>query len=406
VKRLLPFAMAGLAGCGTQTLTSFRATGTSDGPEARAVREVIVAWRPGIEAQAGRRALGVAPLRRVPRLGLDVYGAADPQAFVARVRRLPGAAWAEANERVGLNLPRHEEALAVSLPGFRLTAADDPMLGDQWAMAKCRFPEAWAVSRGGLKRPVAVVDTGADTRHEDLRDKVVSGWDFVNQDPEPRDDHFHGTHCAGIVGAATGNGIGVAGGAPDTPVLVVKSLDWEGMGTYDQIAQGIVFAVEHGAKVVSLSLGAPQKNYTLSQAVTWAVGQGVLVVAAMGNESSDDPSYPAAYPGVLAVGSTRMDDTRSGFSNRGDHMSVSAPGSRILSTDRYDKYQVLSGTSMATPLVAALASMVWAMRPEWTASQVTEHLRKTAVDLGEPGFDTSFGAGRIDALAAVQSLVR
>jgi hypothetical protein len=208
-------------------------------------------------------------------------------------------------------------------------------------------------------------------------------------------------HCAGIVGAATGSGVGVAGGAPDTPVLIVKSLDWEGMGTYDQIAQGIVFAVEHGAKVVSLSLGAPQKNYTLSQAVAWAVGQGVLVVAAMGNESSDNSSYPAAYPGVLAVGPTRVDDTRSGFSNRGNHISVSAPGSRILSTDRYDKYQVLSGTSMA-----ALASIVWSMRPEWTASQVNDHLRKTAVDLGEPGFDTSFGAGRIDALAAVQSLVR
>lgn len=278
------------------------------------------------------------------------------------------------------------------------------MLGEQWALTRCRFPEAWSKARGGRHVPVAVVDTGADLRHEDLESKVVPGWDFIHQDPDPRDDHFHGTHCVGIVGAARGNGVGIAGGAPDTPVLVVKSLDWEGVGTYDQIAQGIVHAVDRGARIISLSLGSPQKSHTLSQAVSWAVAKGVLVVAAMGNENSDAPSYPAAYPGVLAVGSTRADDSRSGFSNRGGHMAVCAPGSKILSTDRYDKYQTLSGTSMAAPLVAALASMVWGLRPDWSAAEVKEQLRRTAVDLGEAGPDASFGAGRIDALSAVESL--
>ncbi|MEB3236900.1 MAG: S8 family serine peptidase [Candidatus Sericytochromatia bacterium] len=406
MNRFIALTLLGLVGCGSLPAARTPLAASGSRVQATSVREVVVAWAPGALAVQGRKAMGVAPVRRVARLGLEVYAAADPAAFAARARHLPGAAWAEPNGRAGLGLPRQDEPPSVRPPSFSLRAADDPMLGEQWALGKCRFPEAWTLARGGSRRSVAVVDTGADIRHEDLKDKVVSGWDFVNQDPDPKDDHFHGTHCAGIVGAATGNGVGVAGGAPDTPVLVVKALDWEGMGTYDQIAQGIVHAVDRGAKVVSLSLGAPQKNFTLSQAIKWAVGEGVLVVAAMGNEDSDEPSYPAAYPGVLAVGSTRADDTRSGFSNRGSHISVTAPGSKILSTDRYDKYQVLSGTSMATPLVAALASMVWNLRPEWTAAEVAEHIRKTSVDLGEPGFDTAFGAGRIDALAAVQALVR
>ncbi|MEB3203270.1 MAG: hypothetical protein VKP57_01080, partial [Candidatus Sericytochromatia bacterium] len=140
MKRLLPLALAGLAGCGTAPSGPVRPVGPADGLQARAVREVVVAWRPGIEALEGRKALGVAPLRRLPRLGLEVYSAADPAAFASRVRQLPGAAWAEANARVGLDLPRQDEAPAVRLPAFRLTAADDPMLGEQWAMAKCRFP--------------------------------------------------------------------------------------------------------------------------------------------------------------------------------------------------------------------------------------------------------------------------
>lgn len=286
-------------------------------------------------------------------------------------------------------------------------APNDPDYRKQYAPAKIQAPAAWQLSKGDPGVTIAIVDTGIDANHPDLKAKVAPGFDIIDNDTDPHDGEGHGTHCAGIAAAAVNNGVGIAGIAPLNRVFSVRVLDDQGSGTIADVAAGIVKAADMGAKVISLSLGGGESAKVLEEAVAYAQKKDALLVAAMGNDGGPVKSYPAVLPGVLAVGSTDKADRRSSFSNFGAWISVSAPGSNIWSTlptygsELGTNYGDLSGTSMATPAVAGLAALVRSQFPALTAAQTKARIEATADDLGAKGFDPQFGHGRINALKAL-----
>ena len=387
-------AAALVTGCGRTAFPTAVTPGAGMVGAAAAPGELVVRFR-GQERQALLQKLGLKTVKRVQRLDALVVKSADPAKAIAALKADPNVLYAEPNYIARAIATRGP----VTTPAFGVRGGDE-MLAKLWGMAKIEAAAAWAVTPGSAKVKVAVVDTGIDHQHPDLVGRVDKGRDFVNNDDDAMDDNEHGTHCAGTVAAGLNNG-GVVGVAPGVSLLAVKVLSGEGGGTYDGVASGIVYAADQGADVISMSLGGPAGSQVIDDAVKYARGKGSLIVAAMGNENTERPSYPASAPGVMAVGSTTSADKRSGFSNFGKHISVSAPGSDILSTIPGGKYDTFSGTSMATPHVAGLAALVKSQFPELKADEIRARIEKSADDLGEGGFDKQFGHGRINARKAL-----
>ena len=241
--------------------------------------------------------------------------------------------------------------------------------------------DAWDETTGSRDVVVAVLDGSVDAAHLDLDGKVTAGPSFVSQpctDATPS-QASHATGVAGLVGADTDNGVGIAALGWQTRVLAVAVLDSCGVGTASGVSAGIRYAVDRGARIINLSL-AGGSNPVLVDAVRYAQDRGVLVVAAAGNGGRSDPVYPAAYDGVLAVGSTDADGTRtSPFSNRGPWVDLMAPGESVLSTaTTTGGYASYDGTSFASPLVAGAAALVLATHPSFTPADVTTRLVRTA----------------------------
>jgi thermitase len=270
--------------------------------------------------------------------------------------------------------------------------------GVQWAPQKVSAQSAWDITKGSSTVKVAIVDTGVDYNHPDLAGKVVKGYDFVDDDSDPMDLNNHGTHCAGIAAAVTNNAKGIAGMAPNVSVLAVRVLDANGSGSLDDVANGIYYAVDNGAKVVSLSLGGSSGATSLQNAVNYAASKGVVVVAAAGNESTSAPSYPGYYSNAIAVAATDSSDYLASFSNYGSWVDVAAPGVDIASTIRNGGYAYMSGTSMATPLVAGIAGLLASQGR--TASNIRAAIENTADYV--PGTGTYFSKGRVNAADAVR----
>lgn len=280
----------------------------------------------------------------------------------------------------------------------------------QWGLPRVNAPAAWVESTGAGVT-IAVMDTGVDLNHPDLAAKIAPGWDFTNDDSAPQDDHGHGTHVAGIAAAATHNYLGVAGLGWDARIMPVKVLDSNGYGYYSDIADGISWAADHGAQVINMSVGGDEWSQVLQDATDYAYRRGALVVAAAGNcadpmdyypcKTHNPTFYPAANPNVLAVGATTASDVRASFSEYGDFVDVTAPGVSIYSTLWDDGYGSLSGTSMASPLVAGVAALAWAHRPALTNAQIASVIQGSATDLGAPGRDDEYGYGLVDAAEAV-----
>jgi len=292
---------------------------------------------------------------------------------------------------------------------------NDPYWGLQWGPKKIEANWAWNKTLGSSDIIVAVVDTGIDYNHPDLAGNYVNlGYDWVNNDPYPLDDFGHGTHCAGIIAAVINNSVGIAGLA-QVKIMAEKVLDYSGLGFDDWVANGIIHAVEQGADIISMSLGGYGSSKLLHEAVKYAYDNGVLLVAAAGNDNITLKSYPAAYEEVIAVAATDQNDMKAYFSNWGNWIELAAPGVDIYSTmptyhvtlNDYPygysmNYDFMSGTSMACPHVAGVAALVWSIYPEAASNWVRTQLRYTAKDLGDPGFDEFYGYGRIDAKKAVE----
>jgi serine protease len=297
---------------------------------------------------------------------------------------------------------RAPHALGVELDA-PTSALGDPYSASQWDLSTLAAPDAWALSTGAGVT-VAVLDSGVDATHPDLSGNVLRGIDLVADTDDGRTDpHGHGTHVAGTIAAVTDNDIGVAGFAPGAKILPVRVLDADGSGVMSDLATGIVYAADQGAKVINMSLSATSQVGAVTNAIGYARGKGVVVVAAAGNSraTGSPTAWPAADAGVIAVAATDSSDHYATYSNQGAYVDVAAPGTSILSTVN-GSYAYYSGTSMATPHVAAFAAQLLARNPLLTPDQVENAMKSTALDLGPAGYDTDYGYGRIQPVTALQ----
>jgi len=276
----------------------------------------------------------------------------------------------------------------------------------QWAPQAVSAPAAWDITQGDPAIIIAIVDTGVDTAHPDLQAKMVSGTSFLGSG---KDQFGHGTHVAGIAAASTNNGTGVAGICPRCSIMPVRVLDANGSGSISDVAAGIVYAANNGARVINLSLGGPSTSQTLRTALDYAVAHNALPVAAMGNAYTPQALEPAYWYSALSVGAVDQSGTKADFSNYGAKTDVVAPGVAVLSTmptypvtlsrTYKQNYDALSGTSMATPVVSGVAGLVLSRNPALTAGQVKGIIEATAGD--GKSFNTTTGFGLVNAAKAV-----
>ena len=370
-------------------------------------------------------------LRGAYRLRLDP--GRDVEEAVAQLSAVGEVEIAEPNRyRQTYTTPIPTSPVPVPAP---VPAPNDPRFDEQWGLRAVRCVEAWARTLGEPSVAVAVIDTGVDLDHPDLAPQLVAGrdlvdmpgatappgfrfeGDFAGRDPIPQDEVGHGTHVAGTVGAVTGNDVGVAGVAPGCTLMPVRVLPRivaeddpdvvRAVGSATDVAAGIRWAADRRARVINLSLGSAASTFVERDAIAYALARDVVVVAAMGNEATEDPSYPAAYEGVVAVAALTRELEVAPFSNSGPHCDLAAPGVDILSTDWDDGYSALSGTSMATPHAAGAAALVRSAVPGLTAPQVREVLQASArpLDAGDPLPSPRYGYGLVDAAAAVERAV-
>jgi subtilisin family serine protease len=298
-------------------------------------------------------------------------------------------------------------SLAVATAAF---GAADPLRSQQWGLDVIHADAAHSTSTGS-GAVVAVIDTGVLASHEDLAGRLLPGHDFVEKDDTPQDENGHGTHVTGIIAAAAGNGKGIEGVAPDASVMPIRVLDKEGEGTTENVAKGIDYAVAHHADVINLSLGGDAVSSLLggddvyTKAVQNALDKGVVVIAAAGNDTAPFCEQPAVSGPLLCVGAIDRREMRSFYSSSGD---LVAPGGSatlggsdedILSTYNDGKYETIAGTSQATPHVAGVAALLVALGLHGKA--VTDRILATARDAGTSGPDDVYGAGILDAKAAV-----
>ena len=277
-------------------------------------------------------------------------------------------------------------------------------------LARIGMESAWSVTTGSPEVIVAVLDTGVDFSHPDLAGNLLDGYDFVNGDADPSDDSSHGTAVAGIIAAIGNNGVGIAGVAWQVKVLPVKVLDRQGQGSDDVVAQGIVYAVDQGARIINLSSSTVDESRVLRDAVTYADLAGVLVVAAAGNSGDREnlPNFPAAYPEVLAVAASDRSDKVPFFSQRQPYIGIAAPGTEIPSTAwvgaGLGPYALTTGTSAAAPHVSGVAALLLSVRPDLTNVELRKLLEDAAQDVCPAGRDDASGFGRLDAAAALASV--
>lgn len=296
--------------------------------------------------------------------------------------------------------------VAYAEPNYKYKAAFIPSDNDyryQWNLDTINAPSAWDITKGSSSIIIAVLDTGIDFSHPELKDHILSsGYDYVNNDRYPGDDNGHGTMVAGVIGAKM-NGSGIVGIDCPARILPIKVLDRYGSGYTQSIARGIVYAVNRGAKIINLSLAGPYYSQGVKDAISYAHSKGRIVIAASGNDGEHEITYPAAYPYVIAVGATDSDDQLSSFSNYGSYVDVVAPGEDIFTTaplyhtylNQYN-YALADGTSFAAPQVSALAGLILSLYPNLSPDQVEGMIKGGAKDIGPKGKDMYYGYGRID----------
>lgn len=320
-----------------------------------------------------------------------------------------------------LDLYRQEADIEYAEPNYlvnALTVPNDTFFGQQWALqntgqgggtpnADIHATQAWDIGKGSSDIIIAIIDTGCDLTHPDLIGRFTAGYDYVNNDSDPSDDNGHGTFCAGIAAAATDNQLGIAGFGWGCRIMPVKVLDANGSGTEINLANGITYAVDSGAKVISLSLGGQQPSQTMAEALKYAYDRNVVVCAASGNDGVLGVNYPAAYgPLCIAVAATDRNDQRASFSSFGPEVDVAAPGVDILSTWKGGDFLTASGTSAATPFVAGLAGLLLSQDRTLTPDEVEWKIETACDDVNiatNPGSDNYLGNGRINAAYALAS---
>jgi thermitase len=323
----------------------------------------------------------------------------DPAAVAARLNRSSLVQYAEPNLILKVD-----------------AVPNDPRFGELSGMDKIDAPEGWDAAglgafpaTGGVR--IGIVDTGIDQTHPDLSGQTVACAKSQGLLPimsgsiqvgSCADDNDHGSHVAGTIAAKANNGIGVAGVAFNADLVICKALGGPlGTGSTADVANCINWVASQGARVISMSLGGGAST-TLQQAVAnaWNNGNGAVIVAAAGNDGDATLNYPAAYAEVVSVAATDSSDARASFSNANADVEIAAPGVNVLSTVRGGGYATLSGTSMATPHVSAVAGVLRQLFPSDSAAAIRSRLDAAVNDLGPAGRDASFGFGRLNLCKA------
>jgi thermitase len=386
---------------------------------ASAPDQLLVRFRPGVAPGKADRVLadhGLSRVRRIQGIDVDLLRL-PPGLSVERATeilgRLPEIAYVEPNYVLRILAPPQQD--------------DSLEIVDQWGLDKIEAQSAWDAIAPRNPILLAVVDTGIDRSHPDLASNIWSrpgeipcngldddgngyvddtwGWDFVNADQDPFDDNGHGTavsSSAAGAGVGVGDKPGVLGVCPWCRLMAVKVMSGEGSGNLADIANGIVYAADNGARVINLSLGTTTSLQTLEDAVNHAWSQGALVVAGAGNNGVRQLFYPAGYANAMAVASTNAEDYHSCFSNYEDgFISVAAPGEAVFCAIPAQGYAKADGTSISTPFVTGLGGLLFSQNPTRTNDEVRALIENSAQDLGPAGVDAFFGHGRIDAFRAV-----
>lgn len=348
---------------------------------------------------------------------------------------------AQSNARFPSNNTRVKEGIIFN------DSPNDSLFSKQWALATLRAIEAWQITAGSRDVLVAVIDTGIELDHPDLQPNLwintaedlngnhqrdaadfnnidddangfvddVIGWDFTDapnlpdgddyleRDNDPSDRFGHGTAIAGLIGAAANNRIGIAGLAPNCRLMALRAGNARGFLEEDDVAAAVVYAVQNGARVINLSFGDVVTSPMLRDVMRFAHRNGAVLVAASGNSGTEELYYPAGFAETISVGASTHEDQLAAFSTHGAQLDLVAPGEDIFTTIRGNSYAPISGTSAAAPYVSALAALLLSRSPEMSNEMVRAVLQNSAVDLGQAGWDRFFGAGRVDALAALQT---
>lgn len=350
---------------------------------------VLVKFRSNIgrdHAQQVIAGLGARDAAEIPNIGvhiLDLPYQASEMAFVHAFEKRPEVEFAELDRL---------------LPTEQMTP-NDPYYSNPnaWHLQKINAPNAWAINSGSTGIVIAILDTGVDANHPDLAAKIVPGWNVYNRNSDTSDVNGHGTAVAGTAAAATDNGIGVAAVAWGCRIMPVRISDASGMASLSDIASGLTWAADHGARVANISYMASNDS-TVSRAARYFQGKGGVVAVAAGNygsfnDSPDDPN-------VLTVGASNSLDVLFPWSSYGGNQDLVAPGN-VLTTGRGGSYVSAGGTSFASPIVAGAAALILSTNPSLTPAQVQSTLKQSADDLGSPGWDVYYGFGRLNLGRAV-----
>ena len=383
-----------------------------------ATAERILSYDPAASEesiQAMLAALQATEISRIPQLGL--MKVLMPQALADPAQALAAIQGNQAAVMAGVITV--EENIAFQLDAqVGVFNPNDPQFRDntQWALRNgaggINGQDAWTRARNdGVGVLVAVLDTGVDLHHPDLKGQLdlTRAWDFINNDNNPDDDHApasgpggHGTHVAGIIAARTNNALNMAGIAYRAKIVPIKVCEASNGCPVFEVAQGIVHAVDRGVRIINLSLSGPTVTTTMQAAVQYAISRNVIVVAAAGNTGNSTPQYPASFPNVISVAAHDIDGDIAPTSTQNSSVDVSAPGVDVYSLVRTDWDNVTtgtlwSGTSAAAAHVSGIAALLWADNIARTPATVREALVCSAVDAGAPGFDNAFGFGIVRA---------
>lgn len=298
---------------------------------------------------------------------------------------------------------RNDKRVQFVEPNFVIESAyvpQEPGYSHQWSLKKINMEKAWDITKGSSDITVAVIDGGLQSDHPDLKGNVLPSYNAVTGGKTITADE-HGTHVAGII-AASLNKLGITGIAPNVKILPIDVFEGKEANAYE-VADAIIYAADHGANVINLSLSTTNYAQVMEEAIHYARSKGIVAVASAGNDGSDVPEYPAALDSVISVSSTNSQDAHSNFSNYGPEIDISAPGEGIYSTVTGSKYRTMNGTSMAAPAISGTAALILSKNPLLSADKVTSILMKSTIDLGEKGKDILFGNGRIDVDKAMKN---
>ena len=368
-------------------------------------RQVVISLAPEANLEQAAKDVNAKIIRRGPLnfATLEMTETDNLQDVIETLKNTPGITGAEENHARTIQSPAET------------TQPKDPLFPKQWSLTDRGVPEAWNEGATGRGITIAIVDTGVALEHPDLRGNLVPGYNSImgsEAEGAAQDTNGHGTQVAGIA-AAERNGLGIVGVAYQAKIMPIKAMSSKGVGFDDAIADGIIWAADHGAQIINLSLGsenASVESEILRQAVTYAYNKGCLLIAASGNydpefQANPGVGYPASDPRVLAITATDKAGKVTNYSATGSEVDLAAPGDSIP-TSAWSRaggagYTYASGTSLAAPFVSGEAALIWGQHPEWSRDQVIQALLQGTEDLGSPGRDDRYGYGLIDVKLAL-----